>query len=189
MTFKPLGDALVSAYRRVLPDVNFVVVGTEGSVSNLDLLQAGTADLGLALSDAAYMAYNGHIAELHGPTRAIRGVAVLHASTVHVLVSKDSVAKSIADLRGMRIGVGASGSGTAVTTAMLLRAFGVPSDDVRQRTMQFQESVRALTNGDLDAVFIAVADPVAARLAVVYPKMPCSAAGVSIVRVGVVLVG
>ena len=160
MTFKPLGDALVEAYRRVLPDVNFIVVETEGSVSNLDQLQAGTADLGLALADAAYMAYNGHIAELHGPAPAIRGVAVLHASTVHVLVSKQSAAKSITDLRGMRLGVGASGSGTAVTSAMLLRAFGVPSDDVRQRTMPFRESVKALTSGDLDAVFIASADPV-----------------------------
>ena len=59
MTFKPLGEALVTAYAEVMPDVKFSVVETEGSVSNLARLEGGTAELGLALADVAYMAYNG----------------------------------------------------------------------------------------------------------------------------------
>ncbi len=162
MTFKPLGEALVAAYSRVLPDIHFVVVETEGSVSNLSHLEDGTAELGLALADVAYMGYNGHISELPRPVRNVRGIAVLHPSTVHVLVAKDSRIKALSDLRGRRLGVGPPGSGTAVTSAILLRAFGVPPDDVRQRTLPFLDATDALTRGELDAVFIAAADPVGA---------------------------
>lgn len=160
MTFKPLGDALVTAYRGVLPDTEWEVVETAGSVSNLDHLESGTAELGLALADVVYMGFNGHIAELPNTTRNIRGIAVLHPSVVHVLVAKGSRIRSLADLRGRRLGIGPSGSGTAVSSTMLLRAFGVPLDDVQQRPLAFAAEIDALMRGELDAVFITAADPV-----------------------------
>jgi TRAP transporter TAXI family solute receptor len=160
MTFKPLGEALRAAYARVMPDVDFDVVESEGSVRNLQHLQDGTAELGLALADVAYMGYNGHIAELSQATRGVRGVAVLHPSTVHLLVAADSHISSVTDLRGRRLGIGPSGSGTAVTSTILLSAFGVPLTAVQQRPLSFLEANDALLRGDLDAVFIAAADPV-----------------------------
>lgn len=162
MTFKDLGETLAAAYSRVLPDIKFTLVETEGSVSNLASLQAQTADLGLALADVAYMGYNGHISEVRAPTRTIRGIAVLHPSTVHVLVSRRSRIASMSDLKGHRLGVGPAGSGTAVTSAILLRAFGVRPDEVHQQTLPFLDATDALIRGDLDAVFIAAADPVSA---------------------------
>jgi len=162
MTFKPLGETLVAAYRRVLPDIQFVVVETEGSVSNLQHLHAGTAELGLTLADVAYMGYNGHIPELGGPARNVRGIAVLHPSTVHLLVAGQSRIRSLADLRGRKVGIGPPGSGTAVTSAILLQAFGVPTDAVRQQALSFLDATAALIRGELDAVFIAAADPVTA---------------------------
>src|SRR5262245_11405499 len=77
-----LGQNLAAAYGRVLPDLQFKVVETQGSVSNLDMLAKGQAELGLALADVTYMAYNGRIEELHGPVPNIRGVAVLQPSAV-----------------------------------------------------------------------------------------------------------
>jgi TRAP transporter TAXI family solute receptor len=162
MTFKPLGEALAEAYKEVLPNMRFDVVETEGSVSNLGYLESGKAELGLTLADVAYMGYNGHIAELGRRTRGVRGVAVLHPSTVHVLVAGNSSINSLSDLRGQRVGVGPLGSGTAVTSAILLRAFGVGADSVRQETLPFLDATAALRNGELDAVFITAADPVAA---------------------------
>jgi TRAP transporter TAXI family solute receptor len=162
MTFKDLGEALAAAYRRVLPDVDFAVVETDGSVSNLTALQSHTADLGLALADVAYMGYNGHISEVQTATRTLRGIAVLHPSTVHILVSRDSRITSMSELRGRRVGVGPAGSGTAVTSAILLRAFGVQPNEVRLQTLQFLDATDALMRGELDAVFIAAADPVSA---------------------------
>jgi len=54
------------------------------------------------------------------------------------------------------------GSGTAVTSAILLQAFGVPTDAVRQQALSFLDATAALIRGELDAVFIAAADPVTA---------------------------
>jgi uncharacterized protein len=162
MTFRPLGEALASAYKGVLPDMQFEVVQTAGSVSNVQKLEVGEAELGLALADVAYMGYNGHVPELAARARNVRAIAVLHPSTVHVLVSERSTITSLSELRGHRVGVGPSGSGTAVTSAILLRAYGVPSTEVRQETLPFLDAIDALGRGALDAVFITAADPVAA---------------------------
>jgi uncharacterized protein len=162
LTFRPLGEALATAYSAVLPDFHFEIVETEGSVSNLEQLEDGNAELGLALADVAYMGYNGHIAELARKTQRVRGVAVLHPSTVHVLVRGDSSIRSLSDLRGHRVGIGPVGSGTAVTSAILLRAYGVAADSVHQQALPFLDAVDALHDGRLDAVFITAADPVSA---------------------------
>lgn len=161
MTFKSLGEALASVYGETLSDMRFSVVETEGSVDNLAHLESGDADLGLALADVAYMGYNGHIPELGKPAVNIRAIAVLHPSVVHVLVPQGSPVTSLSDLRGRRIGVGPAGSGTAVTSSMLLHAFGVAGDAVRHRTIAFSEATQALLDGDIDASFTAAAAPVA----------------------------
>jgi hypothetical protein len=162
MTFRPLGDALAAAYRDVLPDMRFEVLETAGSVSNVQQLEVGEAELGLALADVAYMGYNGHVPELAQRATNVRAVAVLHPSTVHVLVTQESPIRTLSDLRGHRVGVGPAGSGTAVTSAILLRAYGVTAGDVRQRALPFLDAIGALGRGELDAVFITAADPVAA---------------------------
>lgn len=161
MTFRSLGDALASAYGDVLTDMTFEVVETPGSVSNVQKLDMGEAELGLALADVAYMGYNGHVAELPRRATNVRAISVLHPSTVHVLVGRRSAITSLSDLRGQRVGVGPGGSGTAVTSAILLRAYGVPASEVQQQALPFLDAIDALDRGRLDAVIITAADPVA----------------------------
>jgi TRAP transporter TAXI family solute receptor len=159
MTFKSLGESLVTSYARLLPDLRFSVVETAGSVSNLQLLQQGGAELGFALADVSYMAYNGHIAEVGAPLRNVRALGVLHSSVVHVITPKGSPVHSISQLRG-NIGVGPPGSGTAVTATLLLNAFGVPRHQVRERALPFMDAADALARGELNASFVVAADPV-----------------------------
>lgn len=162
MTFRSLGEALAATLEGVLPRMHFEVVATEGSVTNIQKIDAGEAELGLALADVAYMGYNGRVAELSTSTRRVRGIAVLHPSTVHVLVARESPIQSLSDLRNHRVGVGPSGSGTAVTSTILLRAYGVPADKVGSQALSFLDAIDALRQRQLDAVFITAADPVAA---------------------------
>ena len=159
MTFKPLGEALAQAFEALLPDAHFEVIETAGSVANLQKLESGEADLGFALADVAYTAFNGRGVEFPSPAHSVRGMAVLHPSAVHVLVPVGSKVQSIADLRG-RIGVGPAGSGTAVTSALLLNAFGVPQGDITNRFLPFITASQALASGELDAAFVVAADPV-----------------------------
>ena len=76
MTFKPLGEALAQAFASVMSDVRFDVIETPGSVANLQRLESGEADLGFALADVAYTAFNGRGTDFPTPAQKIRGVAV-----------------------------------------------------------------------------------------------------------------
>ena len=159
-SFQPLGTGLVEVFARRIPDVDFAAVETAGSVSNLEALQSGEADVGLAYADVAYMAYTGLLPDDRRPFRELRAVAVLHVSPVHVLVRSDSRIKSIAELRGRRVGIGPPGSGTALTSTLLLEAFDVPLDSTQQHSLPFTDAADGLTRGDLDAVVVVSADPV-----------------------------
>jgi TRAP transporter TAXI family solute receptor len=160
MTFRPLGEALAFALSRTLPDTDFGVRETPGSVRNIELLHRGMVDLGLALADVAYMAYNGRLRETPAPMQMIRGIALLHPSRVHVLVRPDGRIRSVADLRNRSVAVGPPGSGTAVTSEIVLNAFEVPLNKVQQHTLSFANAIDAFSKGQLDAVFVVAADPV-----------------------------
>lgn len=150
-TFGPFSDALVRGYAQLLPDVRIEFVDKPGSVRNLEALENGAVDLGLAQAGIAYMAYNGRLPEASRPLRNIRGVAVLNSSTVHLLVGPRSRARSIDDLGRLRVGVGLAGTGNAVTSELLLspytaqapRTFGVAAG----------QTADTLLAGELDAAF------------------------------------
>jgi len=159
MTFKPLGEALAAAFQAVITDARFEVIETAGSVANLQRLESGDADLGFALADVAYTAFNGRGMDFPTPAKHVRALAVLHPSAVHVLVPANSKARSVADLRG-RVGVGPAGSGTAVTSALILSTFGVSPRQITNQSLPFITASDALSTGELEAAFVVAADPV-----------------------------
>jgi TRAP transporter TAXI family solute receptor len=159
VSFRPLAEAMVRAYAQAAPEIHFVLIDTPGSVRNIQNLQQGAADIGFALADVAYMGYNGRLSDSQSALRDIRGLAVLHSSVVHLLVGPQSRIRSIADLKGRRIGTGPAGSGAAVTSEVLLRGFHVSPTDVVERPLPFEEATNQLLAGKLDAAFVVSADP------------------------------
>lgn len=157
--FRPLSAAILKGLKAQVPAIEFVAVDTPGSNSNLEYLQAGNADIGLAYSDGAYRSY---IEELRGAKRrdAARAIAVLHPASVHVLVRSATSIRSIADLKSLRIAAGPPGTGTAFTSETLLRFFGVPPDRALLRALSFEDSVAALMRGSVDGAFVVSSDPV-----------------------------
>ena len=157
--FKPLGEALVAEYEKVMPDVRFVVLESPGSVRNLQNLQSGEADLGFVQADLAYMGYNGQLPDTPERLSNIRGIAVMHASNVHLLARSGLPIRSIADLEGRRVGVGPSDSGTAVTSELLLKAFNLQPGKVAGFAVPSPQAIDRLIAGELDATFVVSADP------------------------------
>jgi uncharacterized protein len=150
-TFGPFSEALVRGYARLLPDVRIELVDTPGSVRNLESLENGAVDLGLAQAGIAYMAYNGRLPDSEQPLRNIRGVAVLNSSTVHLLVGPRSRANSVNDLAGLRIGVGPAGTGSAVTSELLLSPYTVNAP--RTMGVPAGQTADMLLAGRVDAAF------------------------------------
>lgn len=156
--FNSLGEALVKEYVKVMPDVRFVVLETPGSVRNLQNLQRGEADLGFAQADLAYMGYNGQLPGAPERLSNIRGIAVMHASIVHLLARSGLPIHSIGDLEGRRVGVGPTDSGTGVTSSLLLNAFNL-EPKVAGFAVPSPQAIDQLIGRELDAAFVVSADP------------------------------
>jgi uncharacterized protein len=120
-SFRPLSEALVKGYAQLLPDLRIEAVNTPGSLANLQELQDGTVDVGLAQAGLTHMAYNGRLGEAGRPFKNIRGIAVLNSSPVHLLVGPHSTVHRVDDLKGRRVSM--SRDGAAVTSQLVLRGF------------------------------------------------------------------
>lgn len=153
----PLGEALAAAYARVLPDLRFEVVETPGSVVNLRRVQGGDAELAFSIANILYSAYGGLDAEFRPALNNLRTIAVLHPSTVHVLVPASSTARTVADLQG-RVAVGQAA--TALTAKGLITGFGRPTRVVVDQTMPLTEAAAALETGEVEGVVVVAAAPV-----------------------------
>lgn len=151
-SFGPLGRALVRVFAEHSPDLRLVAQETAGSVPNIQALEQGTADLGLAQAGVAYMAYNGQLPDTRQVFRDFLGVAVLHSSYVHLLVAPGANITSISALKGKRVGVGPVGTNGAVTSIIARGLYA--ADEVELRNLRVDETAEALGEKALDAVFI-----------------------------------
>jgi TRAP transporter TAXI family solute receptor len=151
--FYPLGEGLARAYASSLPDVKIERFPSGGAVANANAIQQGTADIGFAFSDVAYIAFGGGLGGGSRPYDRLRGIAVLQLTPLHFVVRAGSDIRGITDLRGRRVSVGLPGTGTALTVELVLDAFGLHRSDVQVENLSFDEAARRLVDGSLDAMF------------------------------------
>lgn len=158
-SFHPLGAGLAEGYTRVLPSVAIEVQESPGSVRNVQALQRGTADIGFAFADVTYVAYVGRLSDEPRPFDQLRGIAVMQLTPLHLLVRPGLAVRTIGGLRGLRVGTGPPGSGTELTAGILMRAFGIPPNEVKAETLPFNEASRRLVAATLDAAFVSAGYP------------------------------
>lgn len=154
-TASDLQNALVR-----LPDVTADIVSEGGSsITSLIDLQRRKVDVSVPLADVAYLAYAGRLDEMPKPFDQLRGMAVTELSTMHLLVGRDVRARSLRDLKGLRVSLGAPNSSISLMTPQLLQAHGVAPSDVRADRIPNTEMLSRLTNGEIDASFVSYAVP------------------------------
>jgi hypothetical protein len=157
--FHPLGQALASAWRTAMPALDIAVQESAGSVANVDGLQQGSADVGLAYADVAYMAFTGQLGDQPQALADLRGIAVLELAPVHLVIRAGSGIHGPGDLKGRRVAVGPTGSGSALTAGLVLRAFGIDAGAVRVESLRYNEAASRLADGTVDAMFVNGRDP------------------------------
>ena len=102
-------------------DVN--VVSTDGSKANIEFIDAGDYQLGTVQSDVMAYAWAGTRSfEGGGKIDSFRVVAGLYAEAVQ-LITMDPEIKSVADLAGKNVSIGAPGSGVYFNAIDILSAF------------------------------------------------------------------
>ncbi len=102
------------------------VLSTTGSVENLTLVRTGEADLALTLADTASAAYAGRTP--FTATVPLRALGRVYENYMQLVVPADSPVRSVTDLAGTRISLGAEGSGAALFGDRLLAASGITAD-------------------------------------------------------------
>ena len=135
------------------------VVSTDGSKANLLGIDAGNYQLATVQSDVMAYAWAGSRSfETEGKLDSFRVIGGLYAEAVQ-LVTMDPAIKSVADLKGKKVSIGASGSGVYFNAIDVLAAAGLSEADIVPQYQSFGDSADALKDGKIDAAFIVAGAP------------------------------
>jgi uncharacterized protein len=151
--YYPLGVSLSQIYSKSIPNVRSTAQVTKASAENLNLLQAGRGELALSLADTISDAWKGNEeAGFKTPLDKLRGLSATYNNYIQIVASADSGIKTLADLKGKRVSVGAARSGTELNARAILRAAGLSYKDLAKvEYLPFGESVELIKNRQLDA--------------------------------------
>ena len=139
--------------------ITVTVVSTDGSKANIQGIDAGNYQLGTVQSDVMAYAWEGTRSfESEGKVDSFRVVAGLYAEAVQ-LVTMDPSIKSVADLKGKSVSIGAPGSGVYFNAVDVLTAAGLTENDIKAQYQSFADSADALKDGKIDAAFIVAGAP------------------------------
>ena len=111
-TYYAFGSVLAQYVTTNADDIDITAVSSGGSQANIEALDGDFAQLGFSQSDVMSYAYAGSrtFAEI-GAIDSISTVAALYMEQVQI-VTMDANIKTVADLKGKNVSIGALGSGT-----------------------------------------------------------------------------
>ena len=134
-------------------------VSTGGSKDNIQGIDRGDYQLGTVQSDVMHYAWNGTRSfETDGKIESFRTVAGLYAEAVQLVTVTDDI-KTVADLKGKKVSIGAPGSGVYFNAIDVLAAAGLSEADIVPQYQSFGDSADALKDGKIDAAFIVAGAP------------------------------
>jgi hypothetical protein len=150
--YYPLGVALGNVIGTSMPGVKTSVQATKASVENLNLLQAGRGEIAFTLGDSLSDAWKGNEeAGFKTPLKKLRGIAAIYPNYIQIVARADSGIKSLADLKGKKVSVGAPKSGTELNARTIFSAAGLSYKDfAKVEYLPFGESVELMKNRQLD---------------------------------------
>ena len=135
------------------------VVSTDGSKANILGIDNGDYQLGTVQSDVmAYAAAGTRSFEVEGKMDSFRVIGGLYAEAVQLL-TMDPEIKTVADLKGKKVSIGAAGSGVYFNAMDILGAAGLTEEDIEPQYQSFADSADALKDGKIDAAFIVAGAP------------------------------
>lgn len=163
-TYYPYGGGLAELINQHLDGYDAVAEVTGASVENMGLVWRGDSDVALALADTVYQAYNGTDDFEGRQLDNIRALASIYPNALQLVTLEGSAVDSLSDLEGMRVSVGAPGSGTELNVRAMFEANGMSFEDIDAQRLNFNETADALRDGDIEAGFWSVGPPTSSIL-------------------------
>ena len=151
--YYPLGVALGKIYGDKIANVKAQVQATKASVENLILLEQGRGEIAFTLGDALKAGWDGdEDAGFKTKLGKLRAIGAIYPNYIQLVATKESGIKTVADLKGRSLSVGAPKSGTELNTRAILKAARMNYADIRKvEYLPFAESVDLMKNRQLDA--------------------------------------
>ena len=160
-TYYPIGGAFAEILNKEIPGMNASAQSTGATVANINMLKEGSVDLAIVQNDITYYAVNGTEMFKDKKVDNIRGIATLYPETCQFVTLESSGIKSIADLKGKRVAVGAAGSGVEANVRQILAAYGIDYSDIKAHYLSFAEGANALKDGNIDVACLTAGYPTA----------------------------
>ena len=157
-TYYAFGGALGTQIKNST-GINVNVVTSDGSKANILGIDTGDYQLGTVQSDVMAYAWAGSRSfESEGKIDSFRVIGGLYAEAVQLVTTNANI-KSVADLAGKKVSIGAAGSGVYFNAVDVLAAAGLDLDDIDPQYQSFADSADALKDGKIDAAFIVAGAP------------------------------
>ncbi|MBQ5418613.1 MAG: TAXI family TRAP transporter solute-binding subunit [Selenomonas sp.] len=161
-TYYPIGGAMAEILNKDIQGMNASAQSTGASVANINMLKDGSVDLAIVQNDITYYAANGVEMFKDKKVDGLKGIATLYPETCQAVTLDSSGIKSIADLKGKKVAVGAAGSGVEANARQIMEAYGITYNDIQVQYLSFAEAANALKDGNIDAAFLTAGYPTSA---------------------------
>jgi TRAP transporter TAXI family solute receptor len=160
--YYPLGGGIAVVIQKTT-DLRCAAESTGASVENCRLVGAKESDMGMVMGSIAYKAIQGEQPfEKKFPLVAL---FQMYPAPEHIVTLSGKGIKSVKDLKGKKVSIDVPGSGCAVMAKAILEEHGFNLErDLTIAHLSQSESVQALKDGVVDAVFFNFAYPGAAVL-------------------------
>lgn len=146
-----------------VPGLVAVAQATQGSVENLRMVVSGQIESGIAQSDIVSWAYAGTgIFAGDGPMKGLRAIASLFPESLHLVVPAAGPIRTLTDLKGRRISLGQTGSGTLADARIVLAAGGLTEKDLAPEYLRSGTAAANLSDGSLEGFFLIGGVPIPA---------------------------
>jgi len=151
--YYPLGVAIGKIFSDKIPNVKTQVQATKASVENLILLQQGRGEIAFTLGDSLKAAWEGdEEAGFKKKLDKLRTIGAIYPNYIQIVATAESGVKTLADLKGKSLSVGAPKSGTELNSRAILAAAGMSYKDMgKVEYLPFAESVDLMKNRQLAA--------------------------------------
>lgn len=161
-TFYPISATVVSLWNDSIEGMRATATPSGGGIDNLNQAYDGDAQIGIANANLVYQAQEGLSVFEGYANDNLRIFAGLYMNPNQLVVTKASGIETLEDLAGKKISVGPAGSTTIEEAQLHLGAVGLSLDDVRAEYMGTSESADAISNKQLEGLWVMAGTPNAA---------------------------
>ena len=156
--YYPLGGAMSQLVTSKNPGIEITAQATGATGENLRLVQAHDIDLAIVQNDLTHAAYNG-LEPFTSKNQDILAIARLYPEYLHVVATKESGIKTMADFKGKRISVGARGSGNEANCRQIFEFYGLDYENIEPIFLPYGETADMFKDRQVDAFVFTIGSP------------------------------